>query len=335
MSGSEDELPDDSSRLRDRARNGLERAREGSTRLRDRTQSAFERRRQQAQQAREAVAAQRDRFADTLDLSDDMIEPVQLDDRGEEIGFVPDEGGRDALADRFAAGRPFVEPADAAVDADPREGVRTATDPDRRDEIGARAREDAAGDSDLIRPGDLDAEVGAGGVESIETAPDRRDDIADRARSEFAAGDPFAEPGDFGVDVGPRGIEDAGLTETGERRRAGRQFEAETPLDSVDTQRDIEPAGDGFGLTTRADRRVAAREFESDLSQFGRGELDPQTDVRQTGDGFGLARDPAREVAADRIDDDISEIDVGPSDIELEETAGGGFEATFEREVER
>lgn len=301
MSGNEQEMPDGdgSTRLRDRARSSLERVRdlgEGaadrSTRLQDRARSAFAQRKQQAQQAKQAVEKKSDQFASALDLAPGQIEPVQLDDRGEEIGFVPTEAGQDELAMDFAEERPFVEPTEALVQADPREGVRTRVNPAAAEEIAGRARQDIAGD------------------------------------------DPFAEPGDFDVDVGPGGVTDAGFTPIGERRRAGRQFAAETPLGEVGPN-EIEQSGDGFSLTDPAERRLAAREFETELEQFGRGELDPGTDVQAVDDGFGLSRGPAREVAADRIDDQLPELDIGPSDIELEQTEGGRFTGSFEREVRR
>jgi|GEM_PF-3715693 len=241
MSGNADELPDDSSRLRDRASDAIDRARGESTRLREQTTSAFQRRRQQAAQAREAIAEGRDRFADALDIPVGGVEPVQLDDRGEDIGFVPTDEGRDELASRFADDRPFVDADDALVDADPRGGVETMTAPAARPEIAAEAREETAADAEFIQPGDLDAEVGPGGVQ------------------------------------------DVGLTDQGARRRAGRQFEAETPLSDVD----------------------------------------PASDLRETGDGFGLARDPAREVAAERIDEQTPNLDVGVDDIDLEDTGDG------------
>jgi hypothetical protein len=296
MAGNEDELPDEgSTRLRDRAASQFRRRQgtDGSTRLEDQATNALQARRQQAERAREAVAERAGEFANALDLSPDRIEPIQLDDRGEEIGFVPDEIGTNVLAERFAADRPFVEPGDTLVDADPMEGVRTRTDPDAADEI------------------------------------------ADRAQQQFAADDQFAEPGDFGVDVGPGGVEDAQLTDTGARRRAGRQFTAETALRDVDPETDVRPAGDGFELTTPGQRRLRARQFEQQFDTFGTGELDPSTDIRATDGAFGLSRDPASEAAAADLDQQIPEVDIGPDDIELEQTADGGFEAIFEREVER
>jgi hypothetical protein len=295
MAGNEGELPDEdgSTRLRDRAQSRLEQARDiaelrGSTRLRDRAMSGFERRRQQAQRAREAVEQRGERFAEALDLSPGQIDPVQLDDRGEDIGFVPDESAQEVLAERFAEQRRFVEPADALVDADPREGVQTRTDPGAIDEIAARAQQSVA------------------------------------------AEDQFAEPGDFAADVGPGGVEEVRLTPRGELRRAGRQFESETALETVDPSSEIERSDDGFSLTGGADERLAARRFEDSTDTFGQGELDPSNDVRETDDGFGLSRDPARELAADRLDRQVESVDVGPSDIELTETESGDFEAVFE-----
>lgn len=297
-------MPEDdgSSRLRDRATSEFQRRRQqaeaGSTRLRDTAQSQFQRRRQQAQRAREAIDTGRETFAEALDLDDDFIRPVQLDDRGEEIGFVPDKRGRSTLAERFADQRPFVEPADALVDADPREGVLTRTNPDAADEIGERAERDFASGVDFIESEDLEAQVGPGGVEDITTRRSRRDDIGQRVATDLAADDPFAEPGDFAVDVGTEGIEGARFTSGGRRRRATRQF-TET------------------------------------FDEFEEGDLDPESDIRETNGGFGLARGPAREVAAADIDRQLPNIDIGPDDIDLQETETGGFEASFEREVRR
>lgn len=283
-------------RLQDRAMSAFQERRrqaaEGSTRFRDRAQTAFQRRRQQAQRAKEAVVEQTGEFAEALDLDPGNIEPVQLDERGEEIGFVPDERGVDILAGRFAEEREFVEPGDALVNADARTGVETLVDPAARDAIGQRAKQGVAGE------------------------------------------DPYAEPGDLDVDVDPAGVESVGFTPMGERRRAGRQFAAETPLDTVAPD-DIRETDDGFGLTAGASRRLAAREFETDIDQFGRGELDPATDIRELDDGFGLARGPARQAVAADIDAQIPEVDIGPDDIGLEETDSGGFRGVFEREVRR
>ncbi|MDR9381774.1 MAG: hypothetical protein RI560_08925 [Natronomonas sp.] len=293
---------DGSSRLRDRAASEFQRRRQqaaqGSTRLRDTAQSQFQRRRQQAQRAREAIDEGAMDFAAALDLEPGDIRPVQLDDRGEQIGFVPDDRGRSTLAQRFAEQRPFVEPGDVFVDANPRTGVLTRTDPDDLDRIGERAERDFASEVDFINARDLEAQVGPGGVEDITTRPGRRDDIGQRVASDLAADDPFAEAGDFAVDVGPQGIEDARFTPAGQRRRATRQF-----TDMFDV--------------------------------FGPGDLDPETDIREIGGGFGLTRGAAREVAAADIDQQLPNIDIGPGDIELEETQTGGFEAIFEREVRR
>jgi len=329
-----------STRLADRPFTELERQRDlggsnGSTRLADRPNSAFEARRLQRQRRQEAIAQRREQFGDALGLDSGLISPVQLDDRGEDIGFVPGERGRSILASRFAADRPFVNADQTLVDADPVEGVQTRTDPDAIPDIAAAARQSSAAEADFITAEDIRVDVGPGGVTEIETRPGRRDDIATRTRTGLAADDPFAEPGDFDVNVGPSGIEAAGLSDSGARRRAGRQFAAETPLTSVDPASDVRPTDGGFALTTSAQRRVAARQFERDLGVFGGGELDPRTDIRSTNGGFGLAEGPAREAAAADLDAQVSEFDIGPEDIRLEPTDSGGFEAIFEREVRR
>lgn len=339
MSGNESESGDtstDSTRLRDRATSAFQRARQtaGSVdRLRDRANTAFQQRRQQAESFRDQLDARGEQFASALGVGGDQVRPVQFGDRDTDVGFVPTAEGRTELASDFAAERPFVEPGEAMVDADPREGTLTRTDPDALDDIGARAQQEVAADTQFIEPDDLAVEVGAGGVERVETAPDRRDDIADRVQSSVAGEDPFVRPGDVGVEVTETGIADVGLTPSGRRSRAARQFTAETPLEAVDPDTDLTAAGDGFGLRTDAQRRAAARGFEDTLDTFGQGELDPATDLRQTGDRFGLTRPLAREAAADQIDEQVPEVDVGPSDIDLEAVDGGRFEATFSTEV--
>jgi len=118
-----------------------------STRLRDRARTAFQQRRQQASQVREQLAQQRDRFAETLGISGDQVRPVQFGDRDSDVGFVPTAEGRDELVTDFAADRPFVEPSDALVDADPQRGTLTRTDPADLDNIASRAQQDVAADT--------------------------------------------------------------------------------------------------------------------------------------------------------------------------------------------
>ena len=183
MSGNETSLNDDSSRLRDRASSAFQQARETAQRadrLRDRATTAFQQRRQQAARAEERLNNRVDQFAGALGLDPDFVEPVQLDDRGEDIGFVPTDRGRDELASDFAADRPFVEPGDALIDADPVGGTRTSVDPAAFDDVAARARQQSAGQQQFVEPGDLDAEVTPGGVTGVEVRPGRQDDIAAR-----------------------------------------------------------------------------------------------------------------------------------------------------------
>ena len=276
-------------------------------------------------------------IADELDIVDAGVGAVErltgLD------AFLRSEGQSEwgeNLRDQFATEADFVEPQDVDPRINPFEiqaEPRVASD--RRSAVADRARERTAADAEFIGSDDLAVDVGPGGVESLEVADDRRDRVADRATTAFADDDPFAEPGDFFADVGALGIDDGGFTDDGERRRAGRMFESETPLSSVDPFDDITEADDGFGLADPAQRRVAAREFESELDLFGTGELDPESDIRDTDDGFGLGRDPAREVAAQQLDDQFDDFSIGPDDIELRETDSGEFEGVFEREVSR
>lgn len=283
-------MPDNSSRLADDTTTAADTPE--STRLRDRASTAFQEQRQAVAERRERITTRGQAFATRLDLGADSVRPVQLNDRGTEFGFVPTGEGRETLAEQFADDREFVDPDDTLVDADPREGITTRTDPDRLDDI----RADAAGD--------------------------------------LAADDEFTEPADLDVDVGPGGVRSASLSDQGRRRRAGRQLEAETPLDEVDPAADLTQTDDGLALDSAAERRSAARGFEDRLDAFEQGSLDGDA-VRETDDALGLAREPAREAAADRIDDQLPDVAVGPDDVTLEETAGGGFEASFEREVRR
>ena len=238
------------------------------------------------------------------------------------------------------------------------------------DQFGRNVREEFAGEAEFVEPADVDPQVDPRQIAADPRIPQRRrDGVARRARRELAEDDPYAQPDDLELDVGAFGVERARFTDDGARRRAGRQFAADTPLDRVgpggvreidggfalaeDQQREIaafefaeqtpvdrfDPQADigrddgGFGLRSDAQRRVAARELERELDMFGAGELDPQTDVRPLNGGFGLAEEPAREVAAAEIDREIDEFDIGPDDIELSPTDDGGFEAEFEREL--
>lgn len=240
------------------------------------------------------------------------------------------------------------------------------------DQFGTRVREDFAGEADFVEADDVDPRVDARAISADPQIPTaRRSQVADRARRGLADDDPFAEPDDFETEVGAFGVEDARFSDIGARRRAGRQFAAETrletvgpddvratddgftlaegrqrelaafdfadrtPVDTFDPMADLTPTDGGFGLTSDAQRRVAAAEFEQQFDLFGTGTLDPATDVRELNGGFGLGEDRAREVAAADLDAQIGEFDIGPDDIDLQPTDGGGFEAIFEREVRR
>lgn len=263
-----------------------------SNRLADFYRTRFRQRRLLRRQQEQRVEETESQFADSLELADRQISRIQLDDRGREIGFVPNEEGKRTLAGRFADEREFVEPADVTVDANPRTGVLTRTDPNDLDTIAARAQTDFAGD------------------------------------------DPYTEPDDLRVEVGPGGVESVAFTDTGQRRRAGREIADTTALETVGPS-DLEQTEGGFSLTTPANRRLAARNIEADTDQFGRGELNPDTDIRAIDGGFGLTEGPARELAADNIDEQIPELEIGPSDIELEETESGSYRGIFEGEVRR
>jgi len=204
-------------------------------------------------------------------------------------GPGPEQFG-EQVADEFASSADFVETADVAPNVNAADiSAAPVVAEGRRDDVAARAREQAASGAEFIRGDDLDAEVGALGVTGLGIAEDRRDDVAARARAGFAADDPFAEPGDFGVDVTASGIESAGFTDAGARRRAGRQFESETPLDTVDPATDLTATGaGGFTLGESAEQRAAARSFEA------RASWTPATYARPATGSGSVAIPPAR-----------------------------------------
>jgi hypothetical protein len=241
---------------------------------------------------------------------------------------------RPAVAQRArqqtAADAEFIEAGDLNADVGPRGVSEVAIPSERRNDVASRARQQTAADAEFIKPGDLNADVDARGVSDIGIAKGRRDDVASRVRQDLAADDPFAKPGDFSADVTATGIESAGFTDAGARRRAGRQFEAETPLASVDPQADIEASGDGFALDSRAQERVAARNFEDQLDPFGSGELTP-ADIEPSGDGFGLTDSAQQTVAADRLDEQFPDVGIGRGDIT---DTGDGFGLTDSAQLE-
>jgi len=271
MSGNDSEMPTEanSQRLRDRATSAFQQrkqqAESGVSRLRDRATTPFQQRREQAERAREQLAERRDQFAGALGIDAGNVRAVQLDDRGEQIGFVPDAGGRDALVTDFAADRPFVSPEDTLIDADPIDGTQARVAPDRFDEVESRAVAESAPDIDFVGPDDLDADVGPAGVRGIEIPESRRGAVGRRARQQSAAGRQFVEPDDFDVSVGPTGVTELGIRESRRDDIAAREFEAETVLDDVDPTRDLVDDGDGFGLSTSAQRRLGARELDAQL----------------------------------------------------------------------
>lgn len=275
-------------------------------------------------------------IAEEVDVDRDGVGAVDRIGQGIDV-FLRSAGVRQfgtQVREDFAGEADFVQPGDV----DPRvDGQRISAEPrvarNRRSDVADRARRETAAEAEFVEPDDLQADVGARGVTDLEIPDDRRPDVADRTRESLAGEDPFAEPGDFDVTVTGRGVEAAGLTDDGAQRRAGRQFESETALRSVDPFEDLRDTDDGFGLTDEAQQRQAARGFESQLELFDTGTLGSD-DVREFDDGFGLARDPARRLAAARIDEQLPDVDVSAGDIELEETPGG-FEAAFEREVRR
>lgn len=312
MSGNRSELPEpalDRSQLPDRSPTGGR----GTSR-------------QQQRQTKREIAAEIDVDREGVGTVDRL--------RGGIDAFLRSSGARqfgEQVRSEFAAEADFVRPSDVAPNVDQQAiAASPAVAADRRPTVAQRARQQTAADAEFIEAGDLNADVDARGVSDIGIAEGRRDDVASRVRQDLAADDPFAKPGDFQADVSATGIESAGFTDIGARRRAGRQFEAETPLSAVDPQADIEPSGDGFALDSRAQERVAARNFEDQLDPFGSGALTP-ADIEPSGDGFGLTDSAQQTVAADRLDDQFGSVDIGRGDIT---DTGDGFGLTESAQLE-
>jgi hypothetical protein len=248
--------------------------------------------------------------------------------------FLRSSGARQfgaQVREDFAGEADFVTPSDVAPNVDSqRIAADPAVAPDRRPTVAQRARQGTAADAQFIKPQDLDADVGRRGVSDIAIAEGRRDDVASRAREGLAADDPFAKPGDFGVDVTPTGIEDAGLTDMGARRRAGRQFESETPLGEVDPSDDLRATGDGFALREGPQRRIAATRFESDTPL---GSVDPQADIEQTDSGFALDTGAQREIAALQFENQTPLGDVSPTGDVTPTGDGFGLDTQAQRRV--
>jgi len=304
---------------------------------RDELPRPTEPRQQNRPTSRERQQQRKTEIANELDISREGVGSV---DRLQGVDVFlrspgVDQFGTD-VANEFASDADFV----SASDVNPRvDGDDISANPvvaaGRRDDVAQRARSQTAADAEFITAGDLSADVGKRGVSGLAVAPNRRDDVAQRAAADIASDDQFATPGDISVDVGPSGIESAGFTDAGQRRRAGRQLESQTALETVDPTADLTDSGDGLALDRAAKRRATARSFEDDLGLFAQGSLDATDDIRPTDSGFGLAREPARRVAADQIDEQVGEVDVTPEMVELTQTDSGAFEASFETEVRR
>jgi len=198
-------------------------------------------------------------------------------------------------------------------------------------DFAATVRGDFASAADFVTEQDVDPNVNAQSISADPVvASGRRDEVAQRAREQTASEDQYAAPADFEAEVGGLGVTSIGLTDMGARRRAGREFEATTPLDSVDPNSDVTPVeSGGFELSASAQRRSAVRGYEDDYDTFGQGSLTP-ANVRETESGFGLRREPARNLAAAQLDAEYDEVNVSPSDVTLTETDSGAFEASFE-----
>ena len=191
-------------------------------------------------------------------------------DRIEGMDVFLRSGGADEFAEivqtDFASDADFVAPDDvqARVDADAISADPFVA-PDRRDDVSRRARQQTASGTEFIEPDDLQADVGAMGVAGLGVRESRRDDVATRTQRSLAGEDPFIEPDDIAVEVGAMGVTSAGVREDRRDDIAAREFEATTPLGSVDPDTDLTATGDGFGLTTGAQRRLGALQIDEQL----------------------------------------------------------------------
>ena len=191
-------------------------------------------------------------------------------DRIEGMDVFLRSGGADEFAEivqtDFASDADFVAPDDvqARVDADAISADPFVA-PDRRDDVSRRARQQTASGTEFVEPADLQADVGAMGVTGLGVRESRRDDVATRTQRSLAGEDPFIEPDDIAVEVGAMGVTSAGVREDRRDDIAAREFEATTPLGSVDPDTDLTATGDGFGLTTGAQRRLGALQIDEQL----------------------------------------------------------------------
>jgi len=191
-------------------------------------------------------------------------------DRIEGMDVFLRSGGADEFAEivqtDFASDADFVAPDDvqARVDADAISADPFVA-PDRRDDVANRARQQTASGTEFVEPADLQADVGAMGVTGLGVRESRRDDVATRTQRSLAGEDPFIEPDDIAVEVGAMGVTSAGVREDRRDDIAAREFEATTPLGSVDPDTDLTATGDGFGLTTGAQRRLGALQIDEQL----------------------------------------------------------------------
>ena len=292
---------------------------------------------------REGVGAV-DRIAGGIDVFLRSVGVREFDENvsrrfAEEADFVGDP----------EAAFPGAEEVDARVDGQ-RISASPVVAPDRRSDVATRARSQTAAETDFVEAADLRADVGPRGVRRLEiddgdpatqrfasfedpdgSTPDedvreivrqrpgeaRSEDVAERTRAGLAGDDPFARPDDFGVEVGRRGIAEAALTDDGAQRRASRQFEAETPLDSVGPD-DVTAADDGFELRDERQRDIAAIGLDP---QFERQDL-TREDIVATDDGFGPAEDVRRQSAAFQFEDSTALETVDP-DADLQPTDDG------------
>ena len=126
------------------------------------------------------------------------------------------------------------------------------------------------------------------------------------------------------------GVTSAGVREDRRDDIAAREFEATTPLGSVDPDTYLRETDDGgFALGAAARQRLAARNFEDQFDEFSRDDLTAR-DVRGTGSGFVLRDRAQRRLGAERIDDQLPEVTVTSDDVTIEDG-----QAVFEREVPR
>ena len=200
------------------------------------------------------------------------------------------------------------------------------TDPERRDDIAARARQETAAADAAVKPGDVAVDVTETGIADVGLSETGA--AAAQARQSAAANTEFVQPDDVAVETADGEVAGLGLTAEGQRERAARQLETSTALSEVDPGADLTATDSGLALDDSARQRAAARGIEDDLAEIDQGALSPD-DIRETDGGLALDQEIVRGIAASRINEQVPETSVAPGDVSLSAAEDGSFEPAF------